>query len=84
MDGANEFAGGKIKNQVSRAEISVPNEHAAQRLGCEFVHVAVLEAEVCRVAKDFDDGELSGDAMEDGVRDAARNAERGGCGEATA
>jgi hypothetical protein len=30
MDCANEFAGGKIENPVSRAIIAVPNEHVAK------------------------------------------------------
>jgi hypothetical protein len=33
MDGANEFADGKVENQVSRAIIAVFNEDAAKRFG---------------------------------------------------
>jgi hypothetical protein len=44
----------------------------------------VLQAEVDRGAKDFDVGEVSGDAMQGGVRDIARTAGGGRCGEAVA
>jgi hypothetical protein len=33
MDGANEFAGGKVENPVSRATITLLNEHAAKYHG---------------------------------------------------
>jgi hypothetical protein len=33
MDGANELAGGKVENPISRAIIELPNEHATKRFG---------------------------------------------------
>jgi hypothetical protein len=81
MDGANEFAGDKFENPVSRAIIALPHEHTAKRLGREFVHVEVLQAEVGRAAEDFDVGEVSGDAMEDDVREARITVGVGRCGE---
>jgi hypothetical protein len=72
IDGANEFAGGKVENRVSRAIIAKPNEHTTWCLGGEFVPEAVPEAEVGHAAKDLDVREFTRDAMEDGVRCTAR------------
>jgi hypothetical protein len=46
MNGSNEFPGSKVEKPIARAIIAIPDENAAECFGGEFVHVAVLQAEV--------------------------------------
>jgi hypothetical protein len=55
-----EFAGGEVEKLVARAIIVVTDEHAAECFGGEFVHVAILHAEVGRAAEDIDMSEVIG------------------------
>jgi hypothetical protein len=71
MDGSHEFAGGEVEKLVARTIIVVPDEHAWEGHGGEFVPVAVLHAEVGRATAYLYMSEVSGDTMENGVRNTA-------------
>jgi hypothetical protein len=73
IDVSNQFAGGEVEKRVARAIIAIPDEHATEYFGEEFVLIAVLHAEVVgRAAEHLDMSEVSGNTIEIGVWNTAR------------
>jgi hypothetical protein len=80
MDRANEFPGSEVEKPETRAIIAISNEYAPERFGGQFVHVAILQAEVDCAAEDLNVCEVSRDTMKNGVGNTARPCERSGRG----
>jgi hypothetical protein len=80
MDGPNEFAGSEVEKPIAGAIIAIPDEHAPECFGGEFVHVAVIPADVGLAAENLNVSEVSGDTIENDVWNTARTCRCSGRG----